>query len=468
MSWINRHQGVFEMNYLDLFSGIGGFALGFERAGWKFNNHYFSEIDKNAIRIYQQHFPTAIGIGNITGVRPEELGKIDLVTFGFPCQDLSVAGKRAGLGGSRSGLFFEAMRLIKHLRPSIFIFENVKGLLTSNRGQDFETVLREIADIGLYECEWQLLNTSWFLPQNRERVYFIGHLGERGGQKVFPIGESHVGGDEARREGGVREKYNAASLKSRDWKDGTTFVECCAMRGRNPDNPSDRTTGSPTEQRIEINQNGTTNTLTSVCKDNLIICPKIDQLNNPNHSKLKYVGQVGEADRVGDGKILSRNAREGYRVYDSDGLAPSLRSQLGGASKGSQIILIPEATRQGYAVAEEGDSINLSVPNSKTRRGRVGKGVAQTLDTQTQQFTIQAPTKSPCLHGFEHGTNGQFNKALKMIRRLTPTECERLQGFPDGWTEGIAETQRYKCLGNAVTVNVVEEIAKRLLTTGSI
>jgi len=177
------------MNYLDLFSGIGGFALGFERAGWKFNNHYFSEIDKHAIKIYQRHFPSAVGVGDIAGVRPEELGQIDLITFGFPCQDLSIAGKRAGLGGSRSGLFFEAMRLIKFLRPSIFIFENVKGLLTSNRGQDFETVLREIADIGIYECEWQLLNTSWFLPQNRERVYFIGHLGERGGRKVFPIGE---------------------------------------------------------------------------------------------------------------------------------------------------------------------------------------------------------------------------------------------------------------------------------------
>lgn len=257
------------MNYLDLFSGIGGFALGFERAGWKFNNHYFSEIDKNAIKIYQQHFPTAVGIGNITGVRPEELGKIDLVTFGFPCQDLSVAGKRAGLGGSRSGLFFEAMRLIKHLRPGIFIFENVKGLLTSNRGQDFETVLREIADIGLYECEWQLLNTSWFLPQNRERVYFIGHLTGDSRGKVFPIGE---GTPKSFRElGGA-----VPTLQARDYKgignQQMGLVECCDMRGRNPDNPSDGTTGSPTEQRIEVNSQGTTNTLTSVTKDNLIIC----------------------------------------------------------------------------------------------------------------------------------------------------------------------------------------------------
>lgn len=118
-------------------------------------------------------------------------------------------------------------------------------------------------------------------------------------------------------------------------------------------------------------------------------------------------------------------------------MSPTLRSECHG---NLPCVCVPEATKQGYAVAEEGDSINLSVPNSKTRRGRVGKGVAQTLDTQTQQFTLKG----------------------KRIRRLTPTECERLQGFPDGWTEGIAETQRYKCLGNAVTVDVVVEIANSL------
>jgi len=103
--------------------------------------------------------------------------------------------------------------------------------------------------------------------------------------------------------------------------------------------------------------------------------------------------------------------------------------------------MVTEATKKGYAVAEEGDSINLSVPNSKTRRGRVGKKIAQTLDTGVHQYTLRS----------------------SRIRRLTPTECERLQGFPDGWTEGISDTQRYKCLGNAVTTNVVCEIARRLL-----
>jgi len=179
------------INVLDLFSGIGGFHQGLVEAGVEIGKCYFSEIEKNAIKVYKKHFPESVELGDVSRIDGKSIGEINLITFGFPCQDLSIAGKRKGLQGSRSGLFFEATRLIRECRPDIFIFENVKGLLSSNNGKDFEVVLREIADIGVYECEWQLLNTSWFLPQNRERIYFIGHLAEagRGGQKVFPIGE---------------------------------------------------------------------------------------------------------------------------------------------------------------------------------------------------------------------------------------------------------------------------------------
>lgn len=345
------------MVYLDLFSGIGGFSEGFKRAGWKFSKHYFSEINKYAIKIYQRHFPDAIPLGSITEIRPEELGQVDLITFGFPCQDLSIAGKRAGLEGSRSGLFFEATRLIRYLKPSIFIFENVAGLLTSNDGKDFEVVLREIADIGIYECEWQLLNTSWFLPQNRERVYFIGYSPEAGRcrRKVFPIGTECEQIDKPNGGGGqsaqtVTARYQAATSQ------GSYVVEC-----------------------DKVSESG------------------IAQLNDQKHSNDRVYGQVG--------------------------------------------LLIREATKQGYAIAKDGDSINLSNPNSKTRRGRVGGGMANTLDTQMQQHTLQG----------------------SRIRRLTEVECERLQGFQDGWTEGVSSSQRYRALGNAVSVPIVEYIAKRLM-----
>lgn len=184
---------MLEFVHIDLFSGIGGFALGFKKAGLNIVEHFFSEIDKNAINIYKNRFPKAKELGDVTTIRDFSdlrrtcAGKIVIITFGFPCQDLSVAGKGAGLAGARSGLFFEAIRIVKELNPQYFIFENVKGLLTNNRGADFVRCLREIADIGLYDCEWQLVNTSWFLPQNRERVYFVGHLRGKSKPKIFPI-----------------------------------------------------------------------------------------------------------------------------------------------------------------------------------------------------------------------------------------------------------------------------------------
>ena len=140
----------------------------------------------------------------------------------------------------------------------------------------------------------------------------------------------------------------------------------------------------------------------------------IKQLNNPTHSN--------------------------DRVYEAGGISPTLNTMQGGNRQ--PFVEVPEATKQGYAEATVGQAINLAVPNSTTRRGRVSD-IAQTLDTGMQQHTLT--------------TDAQ-------IRRLTPTECERLQGFPDGWTEGVSDTQRYKCLGNAVTVNVIKHISLKLKT----
>lgn len=183
------------MNYLDLFSGCGGFRLGIKQAGIEIDKEFHSDIDKYANQTYKRHFPESEELNDIRNIKPVQGrlngAKINLITFGFPCQDVSVAGRRAGLKGDRTGLFYEATRLIRELKPEIFIFENVKGLFSSNEGADFTTVLREIADIGLYDCEWQLLNTRWFLPQNRERLYFIGHLRGKSRPKVFPIGKAN-------------------------------------------------------------------------------------------------------------------------------------------------------------------------------------------------------------------------------------------------------------------------------------
>ena len=177
------------MKIIDLFSGIGGFSLGFQRAGYQFTEHYFSEIDKHAIANYKNNFPNAKHIGDITTIHGGDFRDIDIITFGSPCQNFSTAGKREGLKGAKSSLIQHAIALIADIRPSVFVWENVKGAFSSNAGADFWAILQAFANIGGYRLEWQLLNTSWVLPQNRERIYLVGHLAGRSECGVFPIRE---------------------------------------------------------------------------------------------------------------------------------------------------------------------------------------------------------------------------------------------------------------------------------------
>jgi len=179
------------MNYIDLFSGCGGFRKGFEESGFSFKWEGHSEIDKYASSVYERHYPNSEVLGNVNDVRTDELpGGRYIISFGFPCQDLSIAGKRKGLSGQRSGLFYRAMQIVREVKPDYFIFENVKGLFSSNDGRDFVEVLREVADSG-YDGQWQMLNTAWFLPQNRERIYFVGNPRGKGRRKIFPFEESY-------------------------------------------------------------------------------------------------------------------------------------------------------------------------------------------------------------------------------------------------------------------------------------
>lgn len=388
------------INYIDLFSGIGGFAKGIENAGIKIKNHYYSEIDEHCIEIYKKHFPKAKALGDIKTITSETIKKepiidnndnnninndvnnskqqIDLITFGFPCQDLSVAGKRTGLDGSRSGLFFEAIRLIKEIKPACFIFENVKGLITNNGGKDFVRCLQEIGNIGLYDCEWQLVNTRWFLPQNRERIYFIGHSREKSRFKVFPIRES-------------------------DYE--TSFI-----------------------QRQQGSSSTSTNTITT-------------RTGNAR-SRGTY---VIESQFYGETK---RNL-QGNRINTANGNSVCLSSNSGGQGAKTGLYAIPVITPNRLNKRQNG------------RRFKTNGEPSFTLTSQDQHGV--------CIIKNDNKNNNNRNNTNSVsIRRLTPLECERLQGFPDNWTKTdkngneIKDTNRYRMLGNAVTVKVVEEIIKRL------
>ena len=362
------------MKLIDLFSGIGGFSLGFQRAGYEFTEHYFSEIDKHAIANYKKNFPNAKYIGDITSVHGGDFTGIDIITFGSPCQDFSLAGRREGLKGNKSSLIKKAIALIADIRPSVFIWENVKGAFSSNAGADFWAILQAFANIGGYRLEWQLLNTSWLLPQNRERIYLIGHLAGRSVPRVFPIGEND-------------------------------FVPTTKSKSQ-----------SQTQISGTIKANGNMNQ-----DDTYIIPKKAGTLTGGGKSG----GLHSDMTVIQINPSTESNGRQPYqqnRVYDERGVSHAL-------------------TRNNS------DFIIKQRPRGKN------KGADLTI----------CPTISS--NAF------QENNLLGGIRRLTEIECERLQGFPDNWTQygnyngtikPIAKTQRYKLIGNAVTVDIVELIAKRL------
>lgn len=188
-----------EIILLELFSGAGGFAKGIEEAGFTIKKCFFSEVDKHAIANYKYNFKDAEYIGSVKSVRHiiRVIGEYRrnnpgfklVITFGSPCQDFSLAGQRGGLEGAKSSLIKYALFLVKWLRPDVFIWENVKGAYSTNAGADYWAIIQAFANLDGYRHEQQLLNTSWFLPQNRERIYSVGYIAGRCKPGIFPIGK---------------------------------------------------------------------------------------------------------------------------------------------------------------------------------------------------------------------------------------------------------------------------------------
>jgi len=322
-----------EIKFIDLFGGIGGFRYGLEQASeihreWistnsksikgqrksvhsTFNCVWYCEKDKYAIQTYNKNFKEQWKPTDITKVDPADIPDFDMLCAGFPCQSFSIAGKRKGFQDTRGTMFFEICRLAKEKKPSILFLENVKGLLSADDGRCFGTILSSLDELG-YNVEWQVLNSKDFgVPQNRERVFIVGHLRGNGGQQIFPIRESNR----------TDEEISRKSKKKKLW-------------------------------------------VHDLC-----------------------ISQTIQTDGFG-ATIISHSPRTGN-------------------------------PKQG------------------------GTGM---LTSDKYCFTIDSTP---------HYVDG--------VRCLTPVECERLQGFPDGWTEGVSDTQRYKQLGNAVTVNVIQAIGKKIL-----
>lgn len=385
---------VQKMKFLDLFAGIGGFRIGMESAGHECIG--FCEIDKFARASYKAIHDTKgeIELHDITTVSDDTIrgiGHVDVICGGFPCQAFSIAGARRGFEDTRGTLFFEIARFASILKPRYLFLENVKGLLNHDRGNTFEVILSALDELG-YDVEWQVLNSKNFgVPQNRERVFIIGHLRGGSGRKVFPLS-----GDGA-------------------------AITC--------EQPKINKVGN-------IRKKGKSQSGDVVSNDSLAptLCSTTTQKDPLKVLIENEIKQFG---------VLQPNYNQSGVVYEIDGISPTIRAYQGGNLEPK--IRVKEATKQGYQEAEIGDSVNLSHPNSKTRRGRVGKQIANTLLTGESQGVVEPDFR---------------------IRKLTPRECWRLQGFPD-WAfdkaqEVNSNSQLYKQAGNSVTVNVISAIAQGL------
>lgn len=442
------------LKFIDFFAGVGGFRKGLEMAGHKCVG--FIEWDKFARQSYQAIFETEgeYTENDIRAVKANELPRSNVWCFGFPCQDISVSGKQEGFDGERSSLFFGVTKLIRELKkedkPELLFIENVKNLLSVNDGFDFLRLQVELDEIG-YNLEWDVLNSKYFgVPQNRERAFIIGHLRGKYTRKVFPFrGEENSAYSE-------QPKINIV---------GSTKGEHQTSHG---------------QKDIVYGLNGITGALTATDykQPKQIAVP----VNAPNRHGVMVVGN------------LPGNHDQNSRVYSDVGISPTLTTMQGGGqepkiiqkgrgfNKGGEhdiaptltsnsyhennMLKIKEATKKGFSEAAPGDSVNISHPKSKTRRGRVGSEIANTLLTGEEQAVV----------------TDDFQ-----IRKLTPLECWRLQGWEDEMfyrakfgskeiarriiTEGIdhyncefeqtmSDSQLYKQAGNGVTVTVIYEIAK--------
>ena len=171
-----------------MFSGIGGFELGLQNSDYEFECVGYSEVDKYAISIYERHFPNHRNFGDATKIRTEDLPDFDFLVGGFPCQAFSIAGQRRGFDDTRGTLFFEIARILRDKRPRYFLLENVRGLLSHDKGKTFKTILEVLSNLG-YNVEWEVLNSKDFnTAQRRERIFIKGYLRDRCGGEVLSVG----------------------------------------------------------------------------------------------------------------------------------------------------------------------------------------------------------------------------------------------------------------------------------------
>lgn len=466
------------MKFIDLFAGIGGFRRGMELAGHECVG--FCEFDKFATASYtsmhlltleqrerlnkmplkqrqkeilKEEYRNGEWYANdIRRVYAGDIPRADCWCFGFPCQDISVAGKQLGFQGNRSSLFFRVMYLIGQLeeenRPTYLFVENVKNLLSVNGGWDFARLLIEMEQRG-YDAEWQVLNSKDFgVPQNRERCFIIGHLRGRSTAKIFPV--ERTDGENSIQIIGHKDGYRKnTQVFAPDGITETLDTGQGGGRGHHVALPC----------FIDLCNSGTETTSVARClqaryqkgcgtykaQNSGIAIPVL----TPDRAEKRQNGRRFKED--GEPMFtLTGQGRHGVAIEPIGVIDPQGRK-------------VVEATKQGYSECRVGiDSVNLSVPGSKTRRGRVGRDIANILDTSCNQGIFVQVSEELTVYAVWY----EKYQCYIAIRRLTPKECFRLQGWTDDYFKKAefvnSDSQLYKQAGNGVTVNVIRAIAEKI------
>jgi DNA (cytosine-5)-methyltransferase 1 len=427
------------MKFVSLFSGIGGFDLGFERSGMECVLQV--EQDDFALQVLEKHWPNVLRMEDVHELNKTNAPAADLICGGFPCQDLSVAGRRAGLAGERSGLWWEFARIIGELRPRWVVIENVPGLLSSNKGKDMDVLCSSLAELG-YWWAYRVLDSQYYgVAQRRRRVFIVANSTDPAGPaKVLFEPESGSGDTPPSREKGQGYSSDVAPSIAASGRGTSRTGE---SRGQDPViadvvPPLTSIRGGGSNQWPAHNETA-----------NLV--PDVAYATNSRNNRYDLESQT---------LVVGRESGQGYWMQDE--VAGTLRSEGENRPSRPSNVIAFTAREDGRDATDDLSPTLRSITdqNGKHQAGAHGLAVAWHEN-----------------QGGNLATGGETAKALKAnasksyqgvgVSRLTPTECERLQSFPDGHTaEGsqgeISDTQRYKMLGNAVTVNVIEWLGKRI------
>ena len=425
------------------FSGVGAFNQALTRLGVEYQEIFACDMDKYARQTFihnygePKYYPTNVYDREIP------LESLDIYMTSPPCQAFSLAGKRLGKDDKRGILFFNSYEFIQVNQPRFFIFENVKGLLSDDGGNTFQEWINMLGGRSVnglpilfpydnalpYHLYWQVLNAkNHGVPQNRERVFLIGIRDDKDNNFRFPV-EEHL----SKRLKDVLEEE----------VDDKYFLSDVAINGIL--NTKFQTRANLIQEKEYV--------------DCLMAC----DYKSPKAVRVK---SAAENNSIKIGTWRTHKDGQGFREIE-DGNCPTIPARAREDGSGQPVIQVKSATSKGYEEATEGDSINFSVPNSETRRVRVGKGVAQTLDTGCNQGVIHN-----CITEAigRQGSSSEYIDSCKkvyqssnQIRRLTPRECFRLMDFPDTFTWPVSDSQAYKQAGNSIVVRVLEKIIKNLL-----